>query len=86
MATAVRQAVYAAACAERRSDALDGSARLNPRASRTVNDNDIGCLIIYWIWLQSYLNAIERATRWNAVSAGSRGGGARPRYDKYVHR
>ena len=57
MATAVRQAVYAAACAEPRPDALDGSARLNPRSSRAVN-NDIGCLIIYWIWLQSYLNAI----------------------------
>ena len=33
-----------------------GFARLNPRPSRAVNDPAIGCMIIYWICLQSYLH------------------------------
>ena len=52
---------YGDGCAageEPRPAALAGSARLNPRPSRTVNDHAIGCLIIYWIWLQSYLNTL----------------------------
>ena len=30
---------------------------VEPAASRGVGDHDISCMIIYWIWLQSYLNA-----------------------------
>ena len=46
-----------AAGAELGPDALAGSARLNPRPSKAVKDHDIGCMIIYWIWLKFYRNA-----------------------------
>ena len=39
-----------------RPDAPAGFTRLNPRPSRAVNDYDISGMIIYWIWLQSYIN------------------------------
>ncbi len=57
MKVVARQAVYAAAGAELGPDAPAGSARLNPRFSKAVNEHNIGYMTIYWIWLQSYLNA-----------------------------
>ena len=51
-----RPDVYATASAEPRPNAPAGSTRLNPRPSKAVNNNDIDCMIIYWIWLKFYLN------------------------------
>ena len=30
--------------------------RGQPAVSRVVNEHNIGCMIIYWIWLKSYLH------------------------------
>ena len=46
MGSAAWPAAYAAASAEPRSDALTGSARLNPRSSRAVNKHDNSYMII----------------------------------------
>ena len=56
MGTVARQTAYAAVCEEPKPDAPDGSVRLNPRPSKAINDHGTGCMIIYWIWLKSYLN------------------------------
>ena len=56
MGSAARRAAYAAAGAEPRPDAPVGSAWLNVRPSRVVNDYDISCRIIYWTWLKAYLD------------------------------
>ena len=56
MGTVARQTAYAVACAEPKPAAPAGSVWLNPRPSKAVNYHDIVFLIIYWIWLKSYLN------------------------------
>ena len=52
MGVVARPDVYATASAEPRPSAPAGS----PRPSKAVNNNDIDCMIIYWIWLKFYLN------------------------------
>ena len=47
MRMAVRPVAYAVAGAEPRPDAPAGSARLNPRPSKTINNHDISYMIIY---------------------------------------
>lgn len=47
MGAVARPVAYVAAGAELGPDALAGSARLNPRPSKAVNEHDIGCMIIY---------------------------------------
>ena len=56
MESAARRAAYAAAGAEPGPDAPVGSAWLNLRPLRVVNDYDIICRIVYWIWLKAYLD------------------------------
>ena len=56
MGMVARQTTYAAACAEPKLDMPAGLVRLNPRPSKAIDDHDISCMIIYWIWLQFYLN------------------------------
>ena len=58
MGSAAWPHTYDALGAEPRPDAPAGSVRLNPRPSKVVNDHDISCMIIYWIWLKSYFNTI----------------------------
>lgn len=56
MRAVARPDAYAVASTESTSDAPDGSARLNPPASRAVNNPDIDCMIICQLWPQSYFN------------------------------
>ncbi len=51
-----RPTACATASSVPRPDAPAGSTRLNPRPSRAVNDYDSSGMIIYWIWLKSYIN------------------------------
>ncbi len=56
MGAVARPAACDAAGTEPGPDTPVGSVQLNPRLSKAVNDHAIGCMIIYWTWLKSYLN------------------------------
>lgn len=72
MRAVARLAAYIAAGAEPRPDAPTSSARLNPRPSRAVDNHDIDCMIIYWIWLKC--TSTQPGLRWTVWGIPSANG------------